>query len=198
MNKLLVLYILGLVVGCTVFSSHGFVLASIREQLKGEILQLAKETKKGLDATPEQQRRMLTMFETLEKFNPTWKPLLSNKINGVWDLQYTASESILGKGGYPRIGPIQQMIDATTRTAYNAEVVNYFGVVPVPRKVEAELTPVSGQFTNVQFKKFYIGPVCFDAPEQFKGALDITYLDDTVRLTRGDKGNIFVLTREAK
>jgi hypothetical protein len=138
---------------------------------------------------------MKQMFERLEKLNPTRKPLLSPKVNGVWDLQYTTSESILGKGGYPRIGPIKQMVDTTTRTAYNAEVVNYFNVLPVERKIVAELTPTSNQYTKVQFKKFFIGPISFNAPEQFKGALDITYVDDDLRLTRGDKGNIFVLTR---
>lgn len=70
-------------------------------------------------------------------------------------------------------------------------------VVKVPRKVTAALSPQSDKLTNVQFKTFQIGPLGFKAPEQLKGYLDITYLDDDLRLTRGDKGNIFVLTREA-
>lgn len=65
----------------------------------------------------------------------------------------------------------------------------------VPRSVTAELSPVDGQLTNVQFKRFSLGPLGFDAPESFKGSLDVTYLDGDLRLTRGDKGNIFVLTR---
>ena len=32
-----------------------------------------------------------------------------------------------------------------------------------------------------------LGPVGFDAPDSFRGSLDITYLDEDVRLTRGDK-----------
>lgn len=46
----------------------------------------------------------------------------------------------------------------------------------------------------VQFKQFSIGPITFNAPSSFKGELDVTYLDKEVRLSRGDKGNIFVLT----
>jgi hypothetical protein len=65
----------------------------------------------------------------------------------------------------------------------------------VPRKITAVLSPQSDRLTNVQFKKFQLGPVGFDAPETFKGYLDVTYLDDDLRLTRGDKGNIFVLSR---
>ena len=62
--------------------------------------------------------------------------------------------------------------------------------------MSAELTPVNGQLTEVKFKRFMIGPYLgFDAPDSFRGSLDVTYLDEEVRLTRGDKGNIFVLTR---
>ena len=61
--------------------------------------------------------------------------------------------------------------------------------------MSAELSPVNGQLTNVQFRQFQIGPWRVDAPESFRGSLDVTYLDEEMRLTRGDKGNLFVLTR---
>ena len=85
-------------------------------------------------------------------------------------------------------------------------MVSYFGI-PIARKVTAELIPPppsseeedvkkkKNQLTYVQFKRFSVGPVAFDAPKQFQGFLDITYLDKDLRLTRGDKGNLFVLTR---
>lgn len=167
---------------------------STRNQLKEEILELATETQRGLTASPAQKQTMDDLFQKLEKLNPTAKPLKTNKVNGDWSLEYTTSDSILGKGGFPRVGKIIQNIDTSTLTAENSEVVSYLGL-PVPRKITAELTPKSDQFTEVQFKRFIIGPVGFDAPEQFKGALDVTYVDDDLRLTRGDKGNIFVLTR---
>mmetsp|Transcript_34437 Transcript_34437/g.83024 ORF Transcript_34437/g.83024 Transcript_34437/m.83024 type:complete len:151 (+) Transcript_34437:616-1068(+) len=103
------------------------------------------------------------------------------------------------KGGFPRIGPIEQFLDTSNLQAYNSEVVNYFGFLPIQRKVTASLQPQSSQLTAVQFEQFEIGSEPFQikikAPSQFQGSLDITYLDDNLRLTRGDKGNIFVLTR---
>ena len=165
-----------------------------REQLKSEILELATEVDKGLKASPEQQEYILEVFEQLEKLNPTKKPLKSDLVNGVWTLQYTTSDAILGKSGFPKVGPILQTINTNELAAENAEVVNYFGI-KVPQRVTAELDPQNDQFTNVQFKRFQIGPISFNAPESFKGALDVTYLDDTMRLSRGDKGNIFVLTK---
>ena len=165
-----------------------------KNDLKTKILNLADETNRGLTATPEQEQEMQNLFEKLERMNPTKNPLLTEKVNGDWSLDYTTSDSILGKGGFPRIGKIVQKIDTNNLSAENSEVVSYFGV-KVPRKITAELSPENGKFTNVLFKKFFLGPISFDAPDSFRGTLDITYLDDEVRLTRGDKGNIFVLTR---
>eukprot|EP00986_Skeletonema_menzelii_P001735 scaffold481_cov148-Skeletonema_menzelii.AAC.1 len=165
-----------------------------RSELKEQILSLAAETKRGLTATDEQKEQMQTLFAELETLNPTPNPLKKASVNGDWSLDYTTSDSILGKGGFPRVGPIIQNIDTTTLTAKNSETVQYI-LFPVPRSVSAELSPVNGKFTDVKFKRFQLGPISFDAPDSFRGALDITYLDEDVRLTRGDKGNIFVLTR---
>ena len=169
-----------------------------RSELKEQILSLASETKRGLTATDEQKEQMQTLFAELEALNPTPNPLIVNgkkaSVNGDWSLDYTTSDSILGKGGFPRIGPIIQNIDTTTLSARNSEVVQYL-LFPIPRSISAELSPVNGKFTDVKFKRFQLGPIGFDAPDSFRGALDITYLDQDVRLTRGDRGNIFVLTR---
>ena len=170
----------------------------LRSELKSKILSLASETKRGLTATDEQKERMQILFSQLEALNPTSNPLIVDEkkasVNGDWSLVYTTSDSILGKGDFPRIGPIIQNIDTTTLSAKNSETVQYF-IIPVSRSVTAELSPVNGKFTDVKFKRFQLGPIGFDAPDSFKGSLDITYLDEDVRLTRGDKGNIFVLTR---
>lgn len=176
-------------------SSFNFISQPQRIKLKNEVLDLARDTNRGLTESTEQMEKMRALFEKLEKLNPTPNPLKTTLVNGDWNLEYTTSDSILGRGGSPRVGPIVQMIDTTTLTAQNSETVKYFGLFSVPRKVTAELRPVNNQLTDVQFKRFSIGPVGFNAPESFKGSLDITYVDDELRLSRGDKGNIFVLTR---
>ena len=86
------------------------------------------------------------------------------------------------------------MIDAINLKAQNSETVDY-GLFKIDRKVTADLTPISKSKVAVQFKQFSIGPLLkFNAPSSFKGELDVTYVDSNVRLSRGDKGNIFVLT----
>lgn len=63
-------------------------------------------------------------------------------------------------------------------------------------QVEAELTPESKSRVAVQFKRFKIlGLIPINAPPNARGKLDTTYLDETLRVSRGDKGNLFVLER---
>lgn len=180
-------------------SVSGFVFpgsgGTKRTALKDELLKISSETKRGLVATPEQKAQAQELFEKLENLNPTNKPIKSPKLNGVWSLEYTTSGSILGKNSpFPRVGPILQTLDTETLSAENSETVSYFGI-NVQRKVSARLDPQSDSLTNVLFKRFMIGPFGFNAPDSFRGYLDVTYLDDDFRLSRGDKGNIFVLTR---
>jgi PAP_fibrillin len=67
---------------------------------------------------------------------------------------------------------------------------------PVYRFLNFLLVLCSESKVDVFFKQFEIGPLKIKAPDSAVGALDITYLDADLRLSRGDKGNIFVLIKE--
>jgi len=164
--------------------------------LKSAILSLADKTQRGLNETEEQKKEMLVLFEQLEKKSPTKNKatLKDPNVSGNWELKYTTSSSILGRGGFARVGSILQTLDVANLAAANSETVDYI-LFKLNRKVTAELKPISKSEVAVQFKKFTIGPISFSAPESFKGRLDVTYVDGDLRLSRGDKGNIFVLTR---
>ncbi len=61
---------------------------------------------------------------------------------------------------------------------------------------EATLKPLSKSKVAVQFQTFYIlSLIPIKAPPTARGELDITYLDEDLRISRGDKGNLFVLSR---
>ena len=90
----------------------------------------------------------------------------------------------------PRAGPIFQTIDAGRLRAKNQETWPFFS------SVTAALTPTSKSAVAVQFKTFrLLGFVAVTAPEAARGALDTTYVDDELRVSRGDKGNLFVLAQ---
>lgn len=164
-------------------------------KLKTQIVDLSRSVNRGLTETVEEREQIEKLFKLLEAKSPTSSPLTQpSKADGIWSLEYTTSDSILGRGGYERIGPILQMIDTKNLKAENSETIGFFGL-KIPRKVTAELTPMTKSKVGVLFKVFSIGPIKFNAPSTFTGELDITYVDEDLRLSRGDKGNLFVLTR---
>ncbi len=78
--------------------------------------------------------------------------------------------------------------DAPNLRAANRETA------PLFNSVTAELKPLSANKVAVQFKQFkLLGLVPITAPPSARGELAITYLDDSLRISRGDKGNLFVL-----
>jgi len=163
--------------------------------VKNEILSLSKKVSRGLTETPDDRVLMNDLFVKLEKLNKNLTPLKTPSLaQGLWSLEYTTSDSILGRNSYKRVGPILQLIDVVSLKAENSEVIDFFGL-KIDRKVTAELSPLTKSKVAVQFKVFKIGFLSFNAPSSFKGELDITYVDEDMRLSRGDKGNIFVLTR---
>ncbi|KAJ1627304.1 plastid lipid-associated protein/fibrillin conserved domain-containing protein, partial [Pavlovales sp. CCMP2436] len=138
------------------------------------------------------------LAKKLEAINPTRRPLASDKLSACWRLLYTTSDAILGM---PRPLPFQprprilQHISVEKLAAKNEEWV--LGGI-LKNSVVAQLTPrKDGRTVDVGFKQFRIGwvPVNVD-PAKFRGVLETTYLDDDLRISRGDKGNLFVLARE--
>ena len=129
--------------------------------------------------------------------NPNPQSLSAPCINGEWELVYTTSASILGtnKPSFLRpSGKIYQTIDAESLRARNRETFPFYNAVA------ADLTPTSDSTVKVQFKRFFVlnGLIKVTAPERARGALEITYVDDDVRVSRGDKGNLFVLVMHDK
>mmetsp|Transcript_35181 Transcript_35181/g.57416 ORF Transcript_35181/g.57416 Transcript_35181/m.57416 type:complete len:225 (+) Transcript_35181:112-786(+) len=169
-----------------------------REKAKQQLLDAIAPVNKGLEATQEQEAEILALIEKCEKLNPTKSPLQSPEISAKWELIYTTSDSILGKSrptAFRAKGPIYQTIDAVALTARNEETIAPFPLISWKNAVDAELTPKSSSFVDVQFKNFYVGFLTIKAPETARGALDTTYLDKNMRISRGDKGNVFVLVK---
>jgi hypothetical protein len=165
-----------------------------REKVKFELLSEISPLARGATATEEDCERIDQICKQLEKVNPTKDPLKSPLINGKWLLRYTTSESILKKGRPAFLrpnGPIYQAINTDTLRAQNLETW------PTFNQVTANLEPVSGSKVIVKFDQFKIGGLIgVKAPGRARGELDITYLDEELRIARGDKGNLFVLTMD--
>lgn len=68
---------------------------------------------------------------------------------------------------------------------------------PYFNSVTAALTPTSESCAAVRFLYFKIFNVIpIKAPERARGSLDTTYVDSELRISRGDRGNLFVLVQD--
>ncbi|GBF98854.1 hypothetical protein Rsub_11458 [Raphidocelis subcapitata] len=160
---------------------------------KQELLDYIAPLQRGVAASPEQAARVEEMAAALERLNPTPSPLASPLLNGRWRLEYTTSQSILGtnKPAFLRpSGPIYQFIDGPGLRAKNQETAPFYN------SVTAELSPMSKSKVAVQFKQFKIFNLLpVTAPPSARGELEVTFLDDSLRVSRGDKGNLFILVQ---
>jgi len=172
--------------------------------LKGQILSLAASLNRGAGPenkgiSVERQAQMEALVSQLEPLSPITDPLASAEINGRWSLVYTTSASILGINNWFRpMGPIHQTLDVPTLTARNDEISAGPWGLRFPRFVKAELEPdprIKSKVT-VRFRQFGLGPLRIKAPKRAVGELDTTYLDAGLRVSRGDKGNLFVLVKD--
>jgi hypothetical protein len=115
---------------------------------------------------------------------------------GNWLMVWTTSDSIAGKSR-PKLfrtqTPPEQFLDIENGRAVNAE-----NILGIRNSVEAMLTPETKNKVKVDFIEFAVGPIKYKPePNTFKGELSVTYLDEEMRISRGDKGNTFILLKES-
>ena len=150
---------------------------------------------RGVSASEAQRDAVDAAAKALEARNPNRaclrSPAARALLSGEWELLYTTSASILGATRpwpFRPLGPIFQTIDVDRLRARNRETFPFFNAV------DADLTPSSASAVDVQFVTFYVfGFIEVTAPASARGALDVTYLDEELRVSRGDRGNLFVL-----
>jgi PAP_fibrillin len=144
---------------------------------------------------------------------------------GDWRLLYTSSQSLLGIDKFPlvQLGTIYQCIRPTTNAIYNiAEVSSLIPGLNGIVSIVATFTAASESRVNVQFNRSVIGlqkMIDYSTPDRLITAieagqkftaidlpitrkadrdpawLEVTYLDESLRIGRGNEGSVFVLTK---
>lgn len=162
-----------------------------RERLKEQLLEAIATLDRGVKATPQDQELIDKMARKLEMMNQVKEPLKSGLLNGKWELLYTTSQSILQtkRPIFLRpFGKIYQAINLDTLRAQNMETWPFFN------QITANLVPLNARRTAVKFDYFKIaGLIRVKNPGSGRGQIEITYLDEELRISRGDKGNLFIL-----
>ncbi|MEH1946152.1 MAG: PAP/fibrillin family protein [Nostoc sp.] len=190
---------------------------------KAALMDAIAGTNRGLLATEEQKQAILAAIANLEDFNPTPRPVeASNLLDGNWRLLYTTSKALLNLDRLPlcKLGQIYQYIRVDTTSVYNIAEIYGLPYLEGLVSVAAKFEPVSGRRVQVKFERSIIGlqrlieynsPVTFiqqiEEGRKFPGIdvaiksdrqqgwLDITYIDNDLRIGRGNEGSVFVLTK---
>jgi len=172
-----------------------FSSASPTTAVKAELMTAIASTRLGRSVASNRraQEKIDAIVRRLEALNPTPVPVESAELGAVWKLVYTTSASILGTSRPPPLRPndeIFQAVDVGAGTITNSEQLAG-GLLT--NKVHATFGVKPPMRVQVQFQRFQFGPLSVKAPASAKGFLDVTYLDDEVRVSRGNKDNLFVL-----
>ncbi len=189
---------------------------------KSELLNAIAGTNRGLSATDSQKQAILATIAQLEDRNPTPRPVeAATLLEGDWRLLYTTSRGILGINQFPLInlGQVYQCIRVKQAKLYNIAEVAGLPLAEGIVSVSARFEPVSERRVDVSFERSILGlqrfigyqsPSAFiqqiEAGQKFaaidftinrdqSGWLDITYLDENLRVGRGNEGSVFVLTK---
>ncbi|MEH2106456.1 PAP/fibrillin family protein [Nostoc sp.] len=190
---------------------------------KAALMDAIALTNRGLLATQAQKQAILAAIANLEDFNPTPRPVeASNLLDGNWRLLYTTSKALLNLDRLPlcKLGQIYQCIRVETSSVYNIAEIYGLPYLEGLVSIAAKFEPVSGRRVQVKFERSIIGlqrlieynsPVTFiqqiEAGRKFPGIdiavnsdkqqgwLDITYIDNDLRIGRGNEGSVFILSK---
>jgi hypothetical protein len=190
---------------------------------KAELLALLADKNRGIQATANEKAAIALAVAQLESRNPTPKPTAAlDLLAGDWQLLYTTSAELLGLDLIPllNLGEIYQCIRGAGSKIYNIAEVQGLPFLEGIISVVADFVPVSPQRVEVNFSRAIWGSqrlIRYQSPDQFIAAIeagnrftaidfripprdragwvDVTYLDDELRIGRGNQDSIFVLKR---
>lgn len=190
---------------------------------KSQLLEAIAGKNRGLLANDLDNISILTIVEQLEDLNPTVNPLSAkDQLNGNWRLLYTTSKSLLGLDRVPivKLGQIYQYISVKNNKIYNIAEILGLPFLEGLITVTANFTSVSHKRIKVNFERSIIGlqrllnyqnprqfveeieggknffPIDFKINNNNEPWLEVTYLDDNLRISRGNEGNVFILAKE--
>jgi hypothetical protein len=194
-------------------------------QEKTKLLEAIAGKNRGLLATDSDKVTILTAVEQLEDHNPNPRPLenATSLLDGDWRLLYTTSRGILGLDRVPllQLGQIYQCIRLAEGKLYNIAEVSGVPFLEGLVSVSANFNAVSDRRVDVKFERSIFGlqrVMGYQCVSQFiqnmemgkrflavdwnlenrdaSGWLEITYLDENLRIGRGNEGNVFILVKD--
>lgn len=190
---------------------------------KANLLNAIAPVNRGLKMTENQRKAIFSAVAYLEELNPTPEPTQTPELlDGNWLLLFTTSQELLGIDRFPlyRLGNIYQCLRVAEGKIFNVAEIKGLPLLSGLVSVCANFVVVNEKRVKVNFERLVAGSqtlvgyqdvnsfidtlrspqklLAIDLQikrEDQKGWLETTYLDQDLRIGRGNEGNLFVLRK---
>ena len=190
---------------------------------KANLFNAIAPVNRGLALSEDQRKAIFSAVAYLEELNPTPAPNQTPELlDGDWLLIFTTSQELLGIDRFPlyKLGNIYQCLRMAEGKIFNVAEVKGLPLLGGLVSVCANFTVESDKRVKVNFERLVAGSqsllgyqdvnsfinilrspkklLAIDFKikrEDQKGWLETTYLDQNLRIGRGNEGNLFVLRK---
>ena len=190
---------------------------------KANLFNAIAPVNRGLAMSEDQRKAIFSAVAYLEELNPTPAPNQTPELlDGDWLLIFTTSQELLGIDRFPlyKLGNIYQCLRMAEGKIFNVAEVKGLPLLGGLVSVCANFTVESDKRVKVNFERLVAGSqsllgyqdvnsfinilrspkklLAIDFKikrEDQKGWLETTYLDQSLRISRGNEGNLFVLRK---
>jgi hypothetical protein len=190
---------------------------------KANLLNAIAPVNRGLNMTEDQRKAIFSAVAYLEELNPTPAPTqYPELLDGNWLLLFTTSQELLGIDRFPlyKLGNIYQCLRVAEGKIFNVAEIKGLPLLGGLVSVCANFSIVNEKRVKVNFERLVAGSqtlvgyqdinsfidtlrspkkllaIDFQIKrEDQKGWLETTYIDQDLRIGRGNEGNLFVLRK---
>ena len=190
---------------------------------KANLINAIAPVNRGLQMTENQRKAIFSAVAYLEELNPNPAPNQTPELlDGNWLLLFTTSQELLGIDRFPlyKLGNIYQCLRMAESKIFNVAEIKGLPLLGGLVSVCANFTVVSEKQIKVNFERLVAGSQSLigyrdvnsfidtlRSPKRLfaidfkikredqKGWLETTYLDQDLRIGRGNEGNLFVLRK---
>lgn len=190
---------------------------------KANLINAIAPVNRGLQLSENQRKAIFSAVAYLEELNPNSSPNDTPELlDGNWLLLFTTSQELLGIDRFPlyKLGNIYQCLRVAEGKIFNVAEIKGLPLLSGIVSVCANFTVVDEKRVKVNFERLVAGSQnligyrnvdsfidTLQSPKKLfaidfqikredqKGWLETTYLDQDLRIGRGNEGNLFVLRK---
>ena len=190
---------------------------------KANLINAIAPVNRGLQLSENQRKAIFSAVAYLEELNPNSSPTATPELlDGNWLLLFTTSQELLGIDRFPlyKLGNIYQCLRVAEGKIFNVAEIKGLPLLSGIVSVCANFTVVDEKRVKVNFERLVAGSqnlIGYQNVDSFintlrspkklfaidfqikredqKGWLETTYLDQDLRIGRGNEGNLFVLRK---